>query len=169
MTYPANRHAIFAIATLAIAAWYSSPLTAEEAANDQTPPAGVTAVTPTLNAERGRDLFVSKGCVVCHAINGVGGKAAPALDATDESRQADIADFAARMWRSAFAMAELQAVEFAYQIELEGDEMADLAAFAADHVTQETFTEDHIPDDMKDWILEEPFYVDDPVFGKTQP
>jgi CxxC motif-containing protein (DUF1111 family) len=28
---------------------------------------------PSMNPTRGRRLFVSKGCVACHAINGVGG------------------------------------------------------------------------------------------------
>ncbi|MEH6647827.1 c-type cytochrome [Sulfitobacter sp.] len=32
---------------------------------------------PEMNAEEGRRLFVSKGCVVCHSINGVGGTDAP--------------------------------------------------------------------------------------------
>jgi mono/diheme cytochrome c family protein len=32
------------------------------------------------DAARGRTLFVSKGCVVCHAINEVGGTSAPPLD-----------------------------------------------------------------------------------------
>jgi cytochrome c len=48
------------------------------------PPAKHELVTRTPDAAAGRDLFVVKGCVMCHAVNGVGGKAAPALDADTE-------------------------------------------------------------------------------------
>ena len=43
--------------------------------------AGPNIVRHSADAANGRDLFVSKGCVICHAVNGVSGKAAPALDA----------------------------------------------------------------------------------------
>jgi len=36
---------------------------------------------PSMNPMRGRRLFVDKGCVACHAINGVGGHDATNLDA----------------------------------------------------------------------------------------
>ena len=32
-----------------------------------------------MNAERGMRLFASKGCVICHAVNGVGGHVAAEL------------------------------------------------------------------------------------------
>ncbi len=38
---------------------------------------GVRLVIPLMNPARGKALFVSKGCVACHAINGVGGHDAP--------------------------------------------------------------------------------------------
>ncbi len=59
---------------------------------------------PFTNSERGRDLFVNKGCVVCHSVNGAGGKAGPNLDADPLQAQIDAFDFAARMWRGAEAM-----------------------------------------------------------------
>ncbi len=81
---------------------------------------------------RGRALFAEKGCVVCHAVNGVGGKAGPALDAQTQMDVPDPVEFAARMWRGAPAMVELQSLELGYVIYLEAQEIVDLAAFAAD-------------------------------------
>ena len=38
-------------------------------------------VLPVIDSAKGRKLFVNKACVVCHSVNGVGGRVAPALDA----------------------------------------------------------------------------------------
>jgi len=114
-------------------------------------------VVPIPDAERGRFLFASKGCVVCHAINGVGGSAGPALDAAADSSTVDPVDFAARMWRGAAAMAFLQSMEFGYQIALTGNEISDLAAFIASPERQSTFTESDIPEVMRGWTIDEPF------------
>jgi len=70
-------------------------------------------LVPLASAEEGLKLFVGKGCVVCHAVNGVGGKAAPALDAETDSPYFDVFDFAARMWRGAPTMIVLQEMELA--------------------------------------------------------
>jgi mono/diheme cytochrome c family protein len=113
-------------------------------------------VIPVPDAERGRDLFIHKGCFVCHAINGVGGAAGPALDAVSRPDAIDPLDFAARMWRGALAMADLQSAEFGYQIDLSGQDIADLAAFTADPALQAEFTEDLIPEIIRGWIIEEP-------------
>ncbi len=43
--------------------------------------AGPSILFPLLDPARGRALFVDKGCVVCHSVNGVGGEIAPVLDA----------------------------------------------------------------------------------------
>ncbi|MGH8630355.1 MAG: c-type cytochrome, partial [Burkholderiales bacterium] len=37
---------------------------------------------PSMDAANGRKLFAAKGCVVCHAVNGIGGQDAAALDAS---------------------------------------------------------------------------------------
>ena len=42
---------------------------------------GVRLAMPLMNPARGKALFVAKGCVACHAINGVGGHDAPPMDA----------------------------------------------------------------------------------------
>lgn len=115
----------------------------------------LTMVMPAMDSERGRKLFVHKGCVVCHSVNGVGGKAAPALDAPQSGATVDVLEFAARMWRGAEIMLVLQEMELGYQIELSGADLADLAAFAYDAEEQRRFSPDDIPDLIKDWSVDE--------------
>ena len=110
------------------------------------------------NAQAGRRLFVEKGCVTCHAINGVGGKVASALDAQTELDAIDVADFSARMWRGAAAMVELQSLELGYTIWLEGDDLVNLAAFAADATEQKKLSLEDIPEGLRDAFLNERFW-----------
>ena len=110
------------------------------------------------DAERGRQLFLDKGCVICHAINGVGGKAAPALDAQTEADIPDPVGFAARMWRGAPAMIELQSLELGYTIWLEPQEMVDLASFAASAKAQNALTLDIVDADLANSFLNEQFW-----------
>src|SRR5262245_6319183 len=56
---------------------------------------------PSMNAANGRKLFASKGCVVCHSVNGIGGKDAPPLDASTMPGMTNPFDFVANMWRGA--------------------------------------------------------------------
>ncbi len=109
---------------------------------------------PVPSAERGRLAFVAKGCVICHAINGAGGLAAPPLDAQEPAGVFDPLDFAARMWRGAWAMADLQATEFGDVIRLTGQEIADIAAFSENHALQQRFSLDEVPEMMRVWILD---------------
>lgn len=122
---------------------------------------GKVIVLPLIDPARGRRLFVAKGCVICHAVAGVGGKAAPALDADPQVRSIDVLDFAARMWRGAPAMLDLQAVELGYQIELSADEIAHLAGFAADVDAQASFSSEEIPEPMRDWMLDRPYWEEE--------
>lgn len=115
-------------------------------------------VVPDVDAARGRDLFVMKGCVTCHSVNEVGGKAAPALDAPKAGTTVDLLDFAARMWSGATAMQELQSIELGYRIDLDGGEIGDLAAFAGTAAAQSGFSIDEIPDLLKDWFIDEPYW-----------
>jgi len=126
---------------------------------------GPQIVLPLPDAERGRFLFASKGCVVCHSINGVGGKAGPALDASTGKEAIRPLEFAARMWRGAAAMSMLQSMEFGYQIEMTGDEIADLAAFVASPALQNTFSDRDVPEMMQGWTIDEPF----PAIGEEWP
>ena len=107
------------------------------------------------DAERGRELFTGKGCVVCHAINEVGGQAGPALDADPEAGQLDVFDFAARMWRGAPTMIVLQEMELGYQIDLTGQELADLARFIHDAEAQRGFSKSDVPELIRDWMVDE--------------
>lgn len=117
-------------------------------------------IIPQIDAQRGRKLFVDKACVVCHSINGVGGKAAPPLDSLENKAHFDLMDFTARMWRGADVMIVLQNMELGYQIDLTGQEIADLAAFVNDLSQQKEFKESEIPELMKEWMLYEPLEFD---------
>ena len=110
------------------------------------------------NPDTGRALFVEKGCVICHAVNGTGGKAAPPLDAPFGAAVTDPLEFAARMWLGAPAMIELQSVELGYTIYLTADEIADLAAFAADRAAQKALTVESVPENIRAGFLDQRFW-----------
>ena len=106
----------------------------------------VGVVLPPMDAERGRHLFVEKGCIACHSVNGVGGDLGPALNAGDMPRPMNSFEFVARMWRGARAMTELQEDLFGEVISLDGQDLADLVVFAHDPEEQAKLTEDQIPE-----------------------
>ncbi|GGH18392.1 Cytochrome c [Cribrihabitans marinus] len=107
-------------------------------------------VIPSMDSSRGRLLFASKGCVVCHSINGVGGVDASMLDAEFMDLPMNPFDFAARMWRGAPFMIEAQEDELGYQIDLTGQELADIIAFVHDPDEQEKFSESDIPEELEE-------------------
>jgi cytochrome c len=115
---------------------------------------------PLIDAKRGRRLFVTKGCFICHSVKGVGGKAAPALDATSGTRAIDVLGFVARMWKGAPLMFELQSMELGYRIELKTDEIADLAGFVGDAKAQEGFSQGEIPEVVKEWVVNQAWWKD---------
>lgn len=110
---------------------------------------------PFASAQRGRALFVDKGCVVCHAVNGVGGKAGPALDVDPIRPFIDPFEFAARMWRGAPTMIVLQEMELGYQIEFTGTELAQIAHFLNDEAEQQTFGEADVPARVRGWMVDD--------------
>jgi mono/diheme cytochrome c family protein len=93
------------------------------------------------DAARGRTLFVSKGCVVCHAIDEVGGTSAAPLDPEAATGDVDALDFVARMWRGAEAMIFMQQQELGVQIDFTGQELADIIAFVHDPNERRKFSE----------------------------
>ncbi len=129
--------------------------------NGTNPSTPLSIVVPIVDSERGRQLFVTKGCVICHSVQGFGGQAAPALDAGDGPLAIDVLGFAARMWRGAVAMLKLQQIELGYQIRLDAREIGDLAAFATDPIEQAKFSLEQIPEPLRDWVLEEPYWQDE--------
>ncbi|MEM9494700.1 MAG: c-type cytochrome [Pseudomonadota bacterium] len=121
------------------------------------PPAPMRVLTPDTNARRGRILFVTNGCVICHQVNDVGGRAAPPLDGDDDT-DVDPLDFSARMWRGASAMSALQSIELGYVIELDGQDIADLAAFTESKSERSLLTLKTVSREMQDWFLDTPYW-----------
>ncbi len=109
---------------------------------------------PPLDSHRGRELFVNTGCVVCHSVNNVGGDIGPSLNADDLPQPMNAFEFAARMWRGAPAMAQMQEDLLGEVISLSGQDLADLVAFAHDRDEQERLTADQIPEHMRKLIDE---------------
>ena len=109
---------------------------------------------PTMDPVRGKQLFASKGCVVCHSINGVGGTDAPALDASTMTPRMNPFDFFAKMWLGAEPMIAMQRSEIGQQIEFTGQDLADIVAFAHDTAVQKTFSEQDIPAAIKAFMEE---------------
>lgn len=104
---------------------------------------------PSMDSAHGRKLFASKGCVVCHSVNGVGGEDAPPLDASTMKLPMNPFEFAAKMWRGAEAMVALQREELGEPIELTGQDLADIVAFIHHAEEQKKFTEADIPPEIK--------------------
>ena len=98
-------------------------------------------VMPIMNAARGKALFVNKGCVACHSINGVGGHDAPAMDAHTRMDLVNPFDFAARMWNHAPAMIAAQEEAFGEQVYFTGQELMDIIGFVHDDEAQHGFNE----------------------------
>ena len=101
-------------------------------------------VMPQMNADRGRVLFAEKGCVACHAVNGVGGEDATPLDAHDMDQMMNPFELAAKMWAMAPFMIEAQEEAFGEQILFSGDELADIIAFLHSDEEQHELTEESL-------------------------
>ena len=110
---------------------------------------GARLVIPMMNPDRGKALFVDKGCVACHAINGVGGHDAPPMDAHKQMGLVNPFDFAAKMWNHAPAMIAAQEEALGEQIYFTGDELADMIAFLHDDDAQHAFGERDLTDMAK--------------------
>ncbi|MGQ0485201.1 MAG: c-type cytochrome [Hyphomicrobiales bacterium] len=106
-------------------------------------------VLPKANPQRGRELFVSKACVACHAINGVGGQDAAPLDASTMDASGNPFEFFARMWLGTKPMLAMQEERMGQQVELTAEELADIVAFIHDEAMQKSFSEQEIPESIK--------------------
>jgi cytochrome c len=99
---------------------------------------------PKMDPVRGMKVFVDKGCVTCHAINGVGGEDAPAMDAHEMDKMMNPFDFAAKMWNHAPSMIAAQESELGEQVMLTGQELADIIAFVHHDETQHAFSKESL-------------------------
>lgn len=95
---------------------------------------------PDMDPMKGKKIFVDKGCVACHAVNGIGGHDAPALDAHKMDGLMNPFDFAAKMWNGAPAMIAAQEGAFDAQLLFSGDDLANIIAFVHSDSVQHTFT-----------------------------
>ena len=115
---------------------------------------GIGLVLPPMDPVRGRELFVETGCVACHSVNGVGGDIGPAMDAAEMPSPMNVFEFAARMWRGAAAMTVMQEEELGGVIDLTGQDLADLIAFAHDDEEQKKLTADQIPERFREMLAQ---------------
>lgn len=109
---------------------------------------------PAVDSRSGRRLFLEKGCIVCHVVNGVGGDIGPSLNASDMPRTMNAFEFAARMWRGAPAMVQMQQQMLGDFINLTGKELAALVAFAHDLGEQRKVKAEQIPERYRKLIKE---------------
>lgn len=100
---------------------------------------------PPMDSHRGHQVFMNKGCVVCHAVNGVGGDIGPSMNASDMPSPMNVFEFTARMWKGAPAMVAMQNEQLGDFIKLTGQDLADLIAFVHDEEMQKTVTIDQVP------------------------
>ena len=107
---------------------------------------------PPMDSHRGRELFFDKGCIACHSVNGVGGMIGPSLNAADMPQPMNAFEFAARMWRGASAMTQMQEELMGEVISLSGQDLADLVAFTHDESVQSEVTAEQIPTRYHDLI-----------------
>ena len=125
------------LATQATAAAGSSPV-----------PSGL--VLPKTDSKRGRDLYINKGCVACHSINGVGGADAAPLDAATMDPAMNPFEFFARMWLGTKPMIAMQEDRMGQQVDLTAQELGDIVAFIHDAEMQKSLSAADIPDAIED-------------------
>lgn len=107
--------------------------------------------------DHGRTIFVQQGCILCHSVNGIGGRVAPALDVDEETPQ-DPFDFAAEILSGAYAMSALQKAELGYTINLTGGQLRDIAAFAGSPTAQQKLVIEDVPMSMREAFLTDEFW-----------
>ena len=145
------------LCALALALGAGPALAHGEEHHGPTPAAGEAAhqpvklrlLFPMMNSERGKTLFLEKGCVACHAVNGVGGHDATSLDAHNMDMVMSPFDFAAKMWAMAPVMIAAQEEALGEQILFTGDELADIIGFLHDDDAQHGLNESHLTARMR--------------------
>src|ERR1039457_736248 len=79
------------------------------------------------NPAKGQSLFVSKGCVECHAVRGAGGRIGPDLGRT--AVKGSFYEIAAALWNHALTMSDKMKEFRLVRPSFRDDELADLLAF----------------------------------------
>ena len=79
------------------------------------------------NPAKGQSLFVSKGCVGCHAVRGAGGRIGPDLGRT--AVKGSFYEIAAALWNHSLAMSDKMKEFRLVRPTFRDDELADLLAF----------------------------------------
>ena len=97
----------------------------------------------------GKNIFAEKGCVVCHQMNGIGGKDGPNLTYGEYDTPVNAMEVASDLWEKADIMIPMQKDELGGQIILSPEELSGLIAFLADPEMQKTFTKADIPADIR--------------------
>lgn len=110
-------------------------------------PGSTRLVMPAMDSQLGKELFVTKGCVACHAVNGVGGHDAAPLDAHAMTPVMNPFEFAAKMWRVAPLMIGAQEDALGGQILFSGEELGHIVAFVHDDEAQHGFSESNLTED----------------------
>src|SRR3990170_3455443 len=86
-----------------------------------------TLFSPTQDPLAGSRVFGARGCVKCHAVNGVGGKIGPDLGKLQRPRS--FYDLAAALWNHAPRMADRMRSLGIQRPTLDAREAGDLVAF----------------------------------------
>jgi len=152
---PVTTILVVAAGVLAVAAAISPVSANHIAGNGKKAAHGAQLIIPMMSPERGKRLFVDKGCVACHAINGVGGHDAPAMDAHRSMGLVNPFDFAAKMWNHAPGMIAAQQEALGEQIYFTGDELADIIAFLHNDEAQHGFSEADLTAEAKEMMHHE--------------
>ncbi len=126
-------------AVAAVLLFGAPPAAAGHIKKDDSATPNTRLLFPILNPEIGRNIFVKKGCVTCHSINGAGGKIGPPLDAPTKNRVMNPFSFAANMWNHAPGMIAAQKKKLGGQLHFTGEELGDIIAFIQDDSVQSDF------------------------------
>ncbi|VAW19305.1 hypothetical protein MNBD_ALPHA12-1812 [hydrothermal vent metagenome] len=105
-------------------------------------------VFPAFDAALGRKLFATKGCVVCHEANGIGGTDGPSMSYGKYDTPVNAMEVASDLWEKAPIMIPMQEDELGAQIELSPEELAAIIAFLGSPSEQAKFSKDQIPADI---------------------
>ncbi len=156
MRYPSNKSTkVSTLITISMAAFigFVAPVSASHEHEGNNLSSGNAKITrlafPIMNVQRGKTLFVAKGCVACHAINGVGGHDAPAMDDHTQLGLISPFDFLAKMWNHAPGMLAAQEEAFGELITFTGDEISDIIAFVHDDLAQQSFKEKDLTEKIR--------------------